>query len=728
MSLEEREIIAYNAIVKEVLDTSNVLTLDNTTEFTPDADYEPATKKYVDDTVVGGTIPGLTASVAELNILDGATLSTAELNILDGVTSSTAEINLLTGKTSVQETLVSGTTIKTINSQSLLGAGDIVISGGGATDAADVSFTPTGTIAATDVQNAIAEVANERVSYSGATANLNLGNYTLKTVEVIATGSAGLLLKNSAGTTVAIVGDLDATDFKIVNTLTMTAGTASTILSLNASKQVVSLSTATYPTLTELSYVKGLTSSAQTQIDGKKTNSMTTNKLLGRGTAGTGAIEEITLGTNLTLDGTTLNAGSGGSVNWGGIGGTLSSQTDLQTALDGKINANAPITAGTHTKITYDINGLVTGGADATTADIADSTNKRYVTDTDLTKLSNTSGTNTGDQTSIVGITGTKAEFDTALTDGTFAYASDLTSKLDTSLTNTYIYVGNASNIATGVAVTGAVTISNTGVTSITDNAVTLGKIETISSAHLLGRHAGGAGNVQQVGLTGGLGISGSNLTIDSIALDKLDIDGGTDIGAALADADLLIIDDGATGTNRKSALSRVWAYISSKITGAISGLLTTDLTASRVLGSDGSGKISALDTATYPSLTELSYSKGVTSAIQTQIDAKQAKLITIRSVSTAQTLALTDLGTLIELTGTTARVFTVPLEATVSLPIGFNVAFTQSGTGALSIAAEGGVTIQSPNGLICYAQYASGSLTKIATNTWVLAGNMKVS
>jgi hypothetical protein len=36
-------------------------------------------------------------------------------------------------------------------------------------------------------------------------------------------------------------------------------------------------------------------------------------------------------------------------------------------------------------------------------------------------------GTNTGDQTSIVGITGTKAQFDTACTDGDFAYQSDLT-------------------------------------------------------------------------------------------------------------------------------------------------------------------------------------------------------------------------------------------------------------------------------------------------------------
>lgn len=72
--------------------------------------------------------------------------------------------------------------------------------------------------------------------------------------------------------------------------------------------------------------------------------------------------------------------------------------TATQTALDGKVDENAAITGATKTKITYDAKGLVTGGADATTADIADSTNKRYVTDAQLTVIGNTSGTNTGDQ------------------------------------------------------------------------------------------------------------------------------------------------------------------------------------------------------------------------------------------------------------------------------------------------------------------------------------------
>jgi hypothetical protein len=97
-----------------------------------------------------------------------------------------------------------------------------------------------------------------------------------------------------------------------------------------------------------------------------------------------------------TADADLVAKGGGGAV-WGGITGTLSSQTDLQTALDGKVDENASITGATKTKITFDAKGLVTAGADATTADIADSLNKRYVTDAQATVIGNTSGTNTGD-------------------------------------------------------------------------------------------------------------------------------------------------------------------------------------------------------------------------------------------------------------------------------------------------------------------------------------------
>ena len=72
-------------------------------------------------------------------------------------------------------------------------------------------------------------------------------------------------------------------------------------------------------------------------------------------------------------------------------------KAETDTLLNAKVSSNTAITGATKTKITYDAKGLVTSGADATTSDIADSSNKRYVTDAQLVVIGNTSGTNTGD-------------------------------------------------------------------------------------------------------------------------------------------------------------------------------------------------------------------------------------------------------------------------------------------------------------------------------------------
>ena len=143
----------------------------------------------------------------------------------------------------------------------------------------------------------------------------------------------------------------------------------------------------------------------------------------------------------------------------------------------------------------------------------------------------------------------------------------------------------------------------------------------------------------------------------NSVGLATLDIDGGTDIGAALADADLIIVDDGAGGTNRKAALSRVATYIEGGISGDItissgtaaigSGVIVNadinssaaiafskmeDLTVSRALVSDGNGDVSVSAVTS----TEIGHLDGVTSAIQTQLDTKATNAFAI-----AQAVAL---------------------------------------------------------------------------------------
>jgi hypothetical protein len=55
---------------------------------------------------------------------------------------------------------------------------------------------------------------------------------------------------------------------------------------------------------------------------------------------------------------------------------------------------------------------------------------------------------------------------------------------------------------------------------------------------------------------------SGAGLTAGTTPLTTLDIDGGTELGEAIVNADLLIIDNGAGGTNRKLLASRLPTYL----------------------------------------------------------------------------------------------------------------------------------------------------------------------
>ena len=62
--------------------------------------------------------------------------------------------------------------------------------------------------------------------------------------------------------------------------------------------------------------------------------------------------------------------------------------------------------------------------------------------------------------------------------------------------------------------------------------------------------------------------------TAGKVALSALEIDGGTDIGADLTTSDLIVVDDGAGGTNRKAALSRLTTFMTGQ------GFSTDDPTA----------------------------------------------------------------------------------------------------------------------------------------------------
>jgi cytoskeletal protein CcmA (bactofilin family) len=109
---------------------------------------------------------------------------------------------------------------------------------------------------------------------------------------------------------------------------------------------------------------------------------------------------------------------------------------------------------------------------------------------------------------------------------------------------------------------------------SIVDDSITQAKIaDDAVGADQLASDA-----VVNASIASGAAIADSKLatisTAGKVALTALEIDGGTDIGADLSTSDLIVVDDGAGGTNRKAALSRVVTLMSAQ------GFITDDPTA----------------------------------------------------------------------------------------------------------------------------------------------------
>jgi len=175
---------------------------------------------------------------------------------------------------------------------------------------------------------------------------------------------------------------------------------------------------------------------------------------------------------------------------------TFTNKQNTLTAGVDYITPNVSINAATKTKITYDAKGLVLAGADATTADIAASTNKNYVTDVQSAVLSNTSGVNTGDQTIILtgdvagrgtgsftttvntigGVSSsTISNFDTRINATTASITANTTS-INTLNTNVASNTSSITSlISNSVPYTGATTGVNLGAYDLTVNGLTIG-------------------------------------------------------------------------------------------------------------------------------------------------------------------------------------------------------------------------------------------------------------
>ncbi len=274
-----------------------------------------------------------------------------------------------------------------------------------------------------------------------------------------------------AGTNMTITTDAETNTltFDATGWWTVWPWTINEIAYFDTTTSIASLPVATYPSLTELSYVKWVTSAIQTQLNAF------VNWMIYKGNWDASAWTFPWAGVAQTWWFYTVSV-------WGTVDSVVFNIWDRLIATTD--NASTTVFAWNWTQL--DATDAVTSvnsqtwNVVLTTADVADSSNKRYVTDANLTVIGNTSwtntwdqdlswlmvkannlsdltntttartnlwlwtlatqngtfswtssGTNTWDQTTIVWITGTKAEFDTAVTDGNFLYVWDITQYTD---------------------------------------------------------------------------------------------------------------------------------------------------------------------------------------------------------------------------------------------------------------------------------------------------------
>lgn len=121
---------------------------------------------------------------------------------------------------------------------------------------------------------------------------------------------------------------------------------------------------------------------------------------------------------------------------------------------------------------------------------------------------------------------------------------------------------------------------------------VTTGDTGTVTSAMILD------GTIVNADISASAGIVDTKLaqiiTANKVGLTALDIDGAGDIGKSLTDGDLIIVDDGGAGVNKKAAVSRIPTYVFSKITGDLtinSSGVATIASNGITLGTDTTGQ-----------------------------------------------------------------------------------------------------------------------------------------
>ena len=734
-----KEIELDIAAVKTQLNTDGYLTTSSTSTLTNKTLTSPKINEDV----------ALTATATELNILDGATLSTAELNILDGVTATTSEINKLAGLSATTSEL---NTLNGVTSS----AAELNILDGATLSTAELNYVDGVTSAIQTQLNAKAPTADPTFTgtVSGVTKSMvGLGN-------VDNTSDASKPVSTATQTALDLKAPIASPTFTGTVTLAADPGSAlqaatkqyvdNVVSGVNFHQSVVAATsgnlagtynngtdgvgaTITKATNGSIGTIDGATVTVGSRILLKsqtdpKENGIYTVTAVGsvsapwvvtRATdADNNPAGEMANGDFCFVTGGSTNAGYGyinsstaspivigtsdityavfnaAQVVTGGAGLAFDGNIlNVGTASTGRIVVNADnidlasgiATIGTYKSVTVDTYGRVTAGTNPTTLSgygITDAApiNNASFTGTFSAPTGTITSTMIADATIVNGdISGTAAITLTKLAKGSSGQ----------------IIVCSTDGTPNYFTPYGDITVDTTGQFTIAANSVALGTDTT-------GPYVSH--------LTAGTGVTLTNGTMVETGTPTISIGQAVSTTSDVTFAGVTATGLLTVGTSSGAEGGEI-QFAPAATGNTLSGNITMDIRENRLRIFEAGGS----NRGVYIDLSAATASVGTNLSDEIVTNAQTA----------SYTAVLADKGKLVEISNASANTFTIPPNSSVAFPVGTQIRVLQTNTGQCTLTPGAGVTINGTPGLKLRTQWASATLIKRATDTWVAVGDL---